>query len=167
MVSVALLIAGCQLVFPIDDQAGGPVTCPTFYTPESTGIYFQEPTLTTWAAADGKCRSHGPNTHLVVISDAIEFDVVRGLLNFDQGFSIGLSDRQSQLFEWVTVEPSTFAATPNQEPWAPNEPNNGLGGVAEEDCVVVRDDGLLNDAICATFQTGFVCECDQFARRSQ
>lgn len=172
--SVVVLLAGCQLVFPLDEKStpptsdaledSGVVTCPEFYETGSTGIYFAESEPTSWPAAKSKCESHGATTHLVVISDFSEFDVVRGLVGAE-GFSIGLSRRQSPAFIWVTAEPTTFAATPGEEPWAPGEPNNGGAGGTPEDCAVVRVDGLLNDIVCSTFQTGFVCECDKFAPR--
>jgi hypothetical protein len=106
----------------------------------------------TWVNAQADCVDDVANaTHLIVLSTTEEVTYMDGLLANDAW--IGLSDRPpSAEGTFVTVT----GETGDQRPFLPGEPNNGGGN---EDCIVMRGGGGLDDVPCGN---GFryICECD-------
>ncbi len=74
----------------------------------------------TWEAAQAEARSLGGN--LVTINNAAEENWIRQTFGRNEGFWIGLSDKdQEGTFKWVNGEALTYTN------WAPNEPNDFQG----------------------------------------
>lgn len=173
---VLLCLPACQFVFPVDPAPDAPidgiedaapdttqVTCPIDYVASGSGFHRAVADAANWSSAETLCESDQTTagstgfTHLVVISDAVEYDLLRGLLP-DASLSIGMSDQRAEgAFGWITAEPTTFALDIQTPPWPPGEPNDFMG---VEDCVVITPNGALNDVSCLTISQPYICECD-------
>lgn len=168
-----LCLPACQVVFPIDPVTDAPVedatpdtaqvTCPMDYMMSPSGSHRAVLGPANWSSAETLCESDKATvgvtgfTHLVVISDAVEYDLLRNLLP-GESLSIGMSDLRAEgSFGWITAEPTLFALDTQTSPWQPGEPNDFMGG---EDCVEISPNGTLNDVSCFTISQAYICECD-------
>ncbi|XP_049853162.1 macrophage mannose receptor 1-like [Schistocerca gregaria] len=108
-------------------------------------------TFKPWAAAKKFCEDEG--AQLAVPPDRYAYDGLKQIFPKEKGIwyaYVGISDRVSEgVFVGMDGRPVPYL------PWQPNEPNNGNG--VEEDCVDVRNDGLLNDVNCEN-PAPFLCE---------
>lgn len=108
-------------------------------------------TFKSWPAAKKFCEDEG--AHLAIPPDRYAYDGLKQIFPKEKGIwfaFVGITDQVSEgVFVGVHGRPVSYL------PWQPNEPNNGNGG--KEDCVDVRNDGLLNDVPCER-PAPFFCE---------
>jgi hypothetical protein len=109
-------------------------------------LYRRVVTGLPWLNAEADCADDVPGaTHLVVISDTVENDLIKTELGW-----VGLSDRVTEgTFVTVNGELNDFRV------WAPGRPDGGNN----ENCVSMKTTAGLDDNDCPTAQA-YTCECD-------
>jgi len=123
------------------------------YTPAGTSAYLVGSENADWPTAKSACEGLA-NGHLVVIADATENTLVRGLLPMTARFWMGFSDLEVEnTWKWLDGTDVPRAA----EFWDGAQPNDNqtFGG---EDCGEMSNTGTWNDKACSNAQP-FVCEC--------
>jgi len=183
--SLILLLGGCDRVFgliPLGEpthevdatttiDAPAPTACPASYTitlppAVSTSMYRLElGLLDQWDNAADDCErdsmTPGSYTHLVVLSNDRERELLNQLLPA-QDMWIGLADiRFDMEFEWVTAESTGGYPALELPPWEPLDPHRDGAG-----CVTIRNTdpqllGTLGDNQCVDRLTS-ICECDGY-----
>jgi len=182
LVALALALAGCDVVFRLDDlkvdDGGTPdiaidagEACRADYgtvsdTPTRSKYRFVN-TYLTWKEAEADCENDSATniTHLVVFDDEAELRGVRnfviaevvfetgGAFQAHLGYGRNLADDATEFYA-VTGE----ALPTSGPPWQLNEPNNGMGGAPEPVVWFSREFDLVDGP--TTFMTVYVCECD-------
>ncbi|XP_049768658.1 uncharacterized protein LOC126106425 [Schistocerca cancellata] len=141
------------------DQGGSSgISCNKAQVPEIPRDYHYVPgyalvrlhrTFKPWAAAKKVCEEEG--AQLAVPPDRYAYDGLKQIFSKEKGIwyaYLGISDQVSEgVFTGLDGRPAAYL------PWQPNEPNNDR----DEDCVDVRDDGLVNDGQCSN-PAPFFCE---------
>jgi hypothetical protein len=180
--AIAWLATGCQVLFPLEEgpvppptdgsSDGSSLMCPNDYVPGESGTgYKLRTTPLNWFEAKAECENDGlaagatRHTHLVVVTDEAELQVIGDLGADNIELWLGLTDREREgVFRWITDELTTFGTTPLIRPWDDNQPN---GGTTENCAVLVNNGDVLNDLACSTVNArASVCECDDFVARS-
>jgi hypothetical protein len=135
----------CDGPYDVLDQA----TLHCYYDTVDDGMHY------SWTASRDWCVTQWGGDH-VVINDAAELAFLQGLApnGFNEDRWIGAHDMQTEdAFVWVDpAVPWTYA--PATAPWFGAEPNGG----GNEDCVVLRADGLLEEVDCNQGLTHHLCE---------
>lgn len=124
--------------------------CPTSWLPFRGSCYFFSVQKATWAEAQKNCS--GAGAHLVIVGDLDE----QGFLSRNtggRGYWLGLRavrrGRKIQSYQWVDGVQLTFSY------WNKGEPNDSRG---IEDCIMMLDTGLWNDAPCSNERDNWICE---------
>ncbi|XP_062968198.1 C-type lectin domain family 4 member G-like [Cynocephalus volans] len=123
--------------------------CAASWLPFEGSCYLFSRSASTWEEAQRNCVGFG--AHLVIIGGLDE----QGFLSRDtrgDGYWLGLkavrSPGQNQNHQWVDGVPVSFSY------WNLGEPNDSRG---QEDCVMMLDTGLWNDAPCEE-KMSWICE---------
>jgi hypothetical protein len=132
---------------PPDASVDAPA-CPATYTAatSSTRYRFVE-SITTWLGAEQDCEDDGFGTHLMVIDETAEEDLVDALSNASRTW-IGASDRANEgTWRWVTgASSASLGSTPNVDcGYYYLHPTDGTPGPQEADCDTAN---------------AYLCECD-------
>jgi hypothetical protein len=126
------------------------------YTPagSANSNYLVVTTPATWPAAEQACAATS-NGHLVVIGDATENALVRGMIADPTRFWMGFSDLATEN-TWKWLDNTDVLRT--DALWDPGQPNDNqtFGG---EDCGEMSGGGLWNDKNCDTNAQPYICEC--------
>ncbi|XP_016072908.1 PREDICTED: C-type lectin domain family 4 member G [Miniopterus natalensis] len=124
--------------------------CPTSWLPFRGSCYFFSVQKATWAEAQKNCS--GAGAHLVIVGDLDE----QGFLSRNtggRGYWLGLRavrrGRKIQSYQWVDGVRLSFSY------WNKGEPNDSRG---LEDCIMMLDSGLWNDAPCSNERDNWICE---------
>jgi hypothetical protein len=135
------------------DAAPEPPACPDGYTfdPTTGSAYRVGSVLVGWYGGEDACEGDGDGTHLVIVDDAHEADVIAALATPFRAWT-GVTDTVAE-DTFVTVT-GVFAGF---TPWKQGEPNDA--GLFGEDCTTL-DEGGLNDEACIGPLHAYVCECD-------
>ena len=107
----------------------------------------------TWQGARAACQALSPSADLATPTTAEEDGLLRTLAG-DRTIWFGLSDGSTEgAWTWVSGEAFAYSH------WAAGEPNGGVGGVQDEDCVELRGalGGVWDDDPCSVAQPYF-CE---------
>jgi Lectin C-type domain len=191
VVGFLVLVAGCDLVFPLNARKPDPVDangdaprgnlaeCPPGYQPivgaPTTSRYRKGGLASDWLSASADCvddlsSDKSVHTHLLVVGDQTEIDAVDNAFPNTATFWIGLSDSRSEgFFQTVSTEVTSFPAdnTPGggAPPWAMNQPDNTPTDIGQ-DCVHIRghndaEANTLDDELCQML-FDYLCECDSF-----
>jgi hypothetical protein len=158
----AIVLAGCNVVFPLDPSDDPFASCPPSYTTKPGRFRLIE-IPNSFGGAEAMCEADQPPdrtvfTHLAVPHDATELGAIRNLATLRQIW-IGIQ-RVDGKFGPITTETNSFLpfCTSNcMPPWATGEPNG------DGDCVDVLASGGLNDEVCEGglgSLNAAVCECD-------
>jgi hypothetical protein len=138
VVGCLVLVAGCDIVFPLNARKPDPDTvdangdtivdapkgnlaeCPAGYQPindaPTTSKYRKGGLPTDWATASVDCvddlsADKSVHTHLLVVGDQAEIDAVDLAFPNTAAFWIGLSDRRMEvLFQTVSTEVTSYPA---------------------------------------------------------
>jgi len=136
-----------------DVMVDGPA-CPSNYTELGNRHYRLATNNTGWTAAASDCADDGVNTHLVVISDDAELDLINSTYSTENEVWIGLSDLVTDgTFLWVTVENTMGYPPASGAPW------QNLGA---DPCVLLKVPDGFNTRGC-TLNRRSLCECDAYA----
>ena len=175
-----MLAAGCDRLFAIDrlpdvtHDAGdvhdaerdatvtvdAPLECPGDFTyiASAHSYYKVVPTVTDWYAARAACKMLGlgtGKTHLAVLTDRAEYDVVAGNVPDSTTPWVGIHDDNTTdgqaIFTWVTAEPTGAV------PWGASQPDQPDA----QNCGRIRMTTGLDNENCLNFYT-YVCECDAY-----
>ncbi|XP_049853164.1 macrophage mannose receptor 1-like [Schistocerca gregaria] len=141
------------------DGSGG-ISCEKAEVPDIPRGYHYVPgyaliklhrTYKKWLEAKKTCEDEG--AQLAVPPDRYAYDGLKQIFPKEKGIwyaFLGITDQASEgVFVGLDGHPVSYL------PWMPNEPSNGNGD--GEDCVDVRNDGLLNDGKCGGVEP-FLCE---------
>jgi hypothetical protein len=160
-----MLLAGCGRIrfdtfdAPIDASVDAPdvgVTCAPPYLQLATGCYrfvLDGSTTAKWLDVEDACEADGPGTHLAVVDDEIELNVLidklRVLSTIDA--AIGFSDRTLEGTYRTVTGGAAFLR------WAPANPDGGndCGSLAAG----VNDNGM-KDSTCEANFNDYICELD-------
>jgi hypothetical protein len=138
--------------------------CPASYTLSGNGAYRRSTDVQVFANAASSCAADQPATagvftHLVVIDDTTELDLLNTSFSGNDVW-VGLTDIvTAPTYQWVTAEPISV----DPALWGVGKPDNPT----TEQCVHVipiqsADPGKLDTIGCTQFHY-FICECDAYA----
>ncbi|KAM6216737.1 C-type lectin domain family 4 member G-like [Rhynchocyon petersi] len=123
--------------------------CPTSWKPFAGSCYLFAEGEDSWQEAQKNCATAG--AHLVIVG-SLEEQTFLSQNTSGYGFWVGLRAvrraRKIQGYQWVDNVPLTFSH------WNTGEPNDSRG---LEDCVMMLDTGLWNDAPC-NIRGKWICE---------
>jgi len=128
-----------------------PADCPLNYARlgDAGTVYRLGYGTATWDAGEADCDDDGVGTHLVVLDDQDEMELIASLIG-DGDAWIGVTDRVTPR-RWLTVLGDEAPLLP----WRQGAPD--ASGTA---CVTVLADGKqIDDTSCASVRR-YVCECD-------
>ena len=160
-VSLVVVVAGCRFDLPeIAVSRDVPVgvdasACPDDYAPLTGGnanhVYKKALGNRTWAEQDDYCGTTSGLTYLAVPDDATELTSLHELVGTTVW--VGINDR---VLEGMYVKSNGGTAT--FLPWAAGQPDNGGGGINQEDCIAVGFT-TIQDVDCTILRAA-VCECE-------
>ncbi|XP_069352312.1 C-type lectin domain family 4 member G isoform X3 [Eulemur rufifrons] len=124
--------------------------CPTSWLPFEGSCYYFSVPQATWVEAQRHCA--GAGGYLVIVGGLDE----QGFLTRNtrgRGYWLGLRavrhQSKVQGYQWVDGGPLSFSH------WNRGEPNDSWG---RENCVMMLDTGMWNDAPCDNERDGWICE---------
>lgn len=140
--------SGCMVVCNGMYEVLNPANNHCYYNPGEDGMHY------SWIASRGWCTVQWGGDQ-VVIDDAAELAFVQGLpAGVNEHRWLGASDLVVEdVFVWIDVlVPWTYQG--GMPPWFGSEPNGG----GNDDCVIIRPDGLFEEVDCNQANTHHFCE---------
>lgn len=132
-------------------QNGSCEPCPDKWLLFEGSCYFFSERPDTWEQAQQQCALI--SGHLVIVGGLEEQGFLSRNLQYKYGYWLGLRAvrRRGRIegYQWVDGVPLSFSH------WNTGEPNDSRG---QEDCVMMLDSGLWNDAPCGNTRDNWICE---------
>ncbi|KAM9242537.1 C-type lectin domain family 4 member G-like isoform 1-T1 [Dugong dugon] len=124
--------------------------CPTSWMPFEGSCYLFSPQRASWKEAQKSCADRG--AHLVIVAN-LEEQTFLSRNTRGRGYWLGLRAVRRlgkiQRYQWVDGVQLTFSH------WNLGEPNDSQG---REDCIMMLNTGLWNDAPCNNERDNWICE---------
>ncbi|XP_058513926.1 C-type lectin domain family 4 member G [Ochotona princeps] len=135
----------------VQSQNGSCEPCPESWRVFEGSCYFFSEKKASWQEAQQQCAL--ASAHLVVIGSLEEQGFLNRNIQRDHGYWLGLRAVRRlgrvERYQWVDGLTMGFSY------WNTGEPNDSR---REEDCVMMLDSGLWNDAPCRNERDHWICE---------